>query len=80
MAQGESREECEERQDRNVTLDVGKAAPRSTVGARRKPGTPIDDSDIEAFLKQAARIVLRLKGLQRAQESVALEEGNSDYA
>jgi len=30
---------------------------------RRVPSTPMEDPDVEAFLQQAARIVLRMKGL-----------------
>jgi hypothetical protein len=41
---------------------------------RRRPGMPIEDPDVEAFLQIAARIVLRLKGLSGSNFKVAQDE------
>lgn len=40
------------------------------------PGAPLDDPDVEAFLLQIARIVLRVKGLAGKPQVRESEEDN----
>ena len=58
MAQGQFRKR---RKDLQGEGDTPPSAFRRF--AKRLPSIPMDDPDIEAFLQEAARIVLRLKGL-----------------
>ena len=60
MAQGQSGEDGGKRQ-----LGSGTPAARTPMARRRRrvPSTPMEAPDVEAFLQQAARIVLRMKGL-----------------
>ena len=64
----------EGREDRQGAHDTGSHQRRRRRS--RMPGAPLDDPDVEAFLLQIARIVLRVKGLAGKPQVRESEEDN----
>ena len=77
MVQGQSHEEEDEGQG-GLGTSPSDEIPQQALN--RPPGAPMEDPDVEAFLRQAARIVLRLKGLAGSTREVPEEELNRDTA
>jgi len=76
LAQGQFGEDGNKRQ-------LGSGSPTSKASKARRlrvPGTPMEDPDVDAFLQQAARIVLRVKGLAGHPPAQAAKEEDRDTA